>query len=212
MSEPASDLDSVFLSESDEEQGSLDSLLRTPEEISSSVGQDSDTMDNGWTSSGGSHDQIPVQHSKPMSSVCALESSSSSYESAASVCQKHQVSHPTAPLRQDSVAEPGQDQPQSVTKKRRFPRLGENLDGSKKFRFVVKSCRKKVFLRRLHATQDLGDDFYIPNRAKLILDLLRSHGDRMVRERNGPKQSFPSTLALVQHVMQSSAARSSQAK
>ena len=146
---------------------------------------------------------VAHEHSKPMSSVCALESSSSSHESAASTCQKYQVSHPTATSRQDCVVEPGQDQPQPVTKKRRFPRLGENLDGSRKFRLVVKSCRKKVFLRRLQATKDLDDDFYIPNRAKLILDFLKNHGDRMVRERNGPRQPFSSTLALVQHVMTS---------
>ena len=179
-------------SPSNEEQVSFDSILRTPEEI------DSDTLDNGWLSSGGSH-----EHSKPMSSVCALESSSASHESAASACQKYQVSHPTVQLCQDSVAEPIQDQLQSVTKKRRCPRLGENLYGSRKFRLIVKSCRKKVFLRRLQANKDLDDDFYIPNRAKLILDFLKSHGDRMVRERNGPRQSFSSTLALVQHVMTS---------
>ena len=82
------------------------------------------------------------------------------------------------------------------------------MDGSKKFRLIVKSCRKKVFLRRLHATKDLNDDFYIPNRAQLILDFLRKHGDRLVKERSGPKQSFPNTLALVQHVMDSSKMRS----
>ena len=53
-----------------------------------------------------------------------------------------------------------------------------------------------------------NDDFYIPNRAQLILDFLRKHGDRLVKERNGPKQSFPNTLALVQHVMDSSKMRS----
>ncbi|CAE7323111.1 ATG26 [Symbiodinium microadriaticum] len=84
---------------------------------------------------------------------------------------------------------------------------GENLDGSKKFRLIVKSCRKKVFLRRMQATKDLDDDFYIPNRAKLILDFLKNHGDRRVRERNGPRQSFPSTLALLEHVMTASGSR-----
>ena len=199
MSGQNSDPDSVLFSPSDEEQGSFDSTLRTPEEIDSSLAKDSD---NGWMSSGDSH-----EHSNPMSSMRALESPSSSHESAAPACQKFQVSHPTAPLPQDSVAEPGRDQLQSATKKRRFPRLGENLDGSKKFRLIVKSCRKKVFLRRMQATKDLDDDFYIPNRAKLILDFLKNHGDRRVRERNGPRQSFPSTLALLEHVMTASGSR-----
>ena len=96
MSGTESDVGSVFFSASDEEQGSFDSFLRTPEEISSPLGQDSDTMDNGLISSGGSHDRIPAQDSMPMSSACAFESSSSSHASAASVRQKHQVSRPTA--------------------------------------------------------------------------------------------------------------------
>ncbi|OLQ12718.1 hypothetical protein AK812_SmicGene3312 [Symbiodinium microadriaticum] len=37
---------------------------------------------------------------------------------------------------------------------------------------------------------------------------LRQHGDRLVKERNGPKQSFSSTLTLVQHVMDASKKRS----
>ena len=184
MSGYDSDLDSILFSPSDEEQVSFDSILRTPEEI------DSDTLDNDQMSSGGSH-----EHSKSLSSACALEPPCSSHEAAGSVAEPIQD-------QSQSVVEPIQDPPQSVTKKRRFPRLGEHLDGSRKFRLIVKFCRKKVFLRRrLKATKDLDDDFYIPNRAKLILDFLKNHGDRMVKERNGPRQSFPSTLALVQHVM-----------
>ena len=58
-------------------------------------------------------------------------------------------------------------------------------------RLIIKSCRKQVFLRRLQDTNDLDNNFFIPNRAKLILDFLKSHGDRMVKEKNGPKRSFP---------------------
>ena len=176
----------------------FDSILRTPEENESSSAQDSGVGDNGGMSSGDSPDRIPAQHSIPMNSTCAFQSSSSSSESVMSPHPGQQVSR--------------QEQLPPVAKKRRFSRLGENLDGSQKFRLIVKSCRKKVLLRRLQATKDLDDDFYIPDRAKLILDFLQNHGDRMVRERNGPRQSFSSTLTLVQHVMQSSVARSSQAE
>ena len=207
MSGRDSDPDSILFSSSDEEQVSFDSILRTPEEIDSPLAQDRDARDNGWLSSGGSHDRISMQHSIPMSSTCVLQSSSSSSESVISPHFGQQVSHSTS-LCQDPKTESCQEQVPPVTKKRRFS--GWNLDGSKKFR--LKSCRKEVFLRRLHATKDLDDDFYIPNRAKLVLDFLRNHGDRMVKERNGPRQSFSSTLALVQHVMQSSVARSSQAQ
>ena len=129
-----------------------------------------------------------MQQGIPMSSTGVVQSASSSSEAAIST-------------------QSGQKQAPPVAKKRRFARLGENLDGSKKFRLIVKSCRKKVLLCRLHATKDLDDDFYIPNRAKLILEFLKHHGDRMVKERNGPRQFFSSTLALVQHVMQSSVDR-----
>ena len=170
MSRSDSDPDSMLVSLSDEEQVSLDSILHTPEEIDSPRTQDNDEKDQGGLSSSDSHDRSSVLTNIPMSSTGVLQSSSSSNESETAVVQE-----PVPP----------------VARKRRFARLGENLDGSKKFRLIVKSCRKKVFLRRLHATKDLNDDFYIPNRAQLILDFLRKHGDRLVKERNGPRQSFP---------------------
>ncbi|OLP96455.1 Peridinin-chlorophyll a-binding protein, chloroplastic [Symbiodinium microadriaticum] len=44
-------------------------------------------------------------------------------------------------------------------------------------------------------TNDLDNNFFIPNRAKLILDFLKSHGDRMVKEKNVvPPPTGPSYL------------------
>ena len=48
----------------------------------------------------------------------------------------------------------------------------------------------------------LEDDFYLPNRAQLMLDFLQKHGDRVVKETPGPKKRFRSTLKLAQHVLQ----------
>ena len=45
------------------------------------------------------------------------------------------------------------------------------------------------------------DDFYVPNRAQLMIDFLQKHGDRVVKETPGPKKRFRSTLKLVQHVL-----------
>ena len=189
MSSRTSETEHGFLSSSDEEPVSFDSQLRTPETINSPSLQDDEIKEYSELSSGDSPDRTNRQPDSLMSSTHNAPSADMSRKATSS---NHS----------------GQPSEPPVRKKRRFARLGENLDGSKKFRLIVKSCRKKVFLRRLHATKDLGDDFYIPNRAKLILDFLRQHGDRLVKERNGPKQSFPSTLALVQHVMDTSKMRS----
>ena len=53
----------------------------------------------------------------------------------------------------------------------------------------------------MQATKVLEDDFYVPNRAQLMLDFLQKHGDRVVKETPGPKKRFRSTLKLVQHVL-----------
>ena len=182
-------MEPAFLSSSDEEPVSFDSQLHTPETINSPSLQDDEIKEYSDLSSGDSPDRTNRQLDCLMSSTYNAPSADTSRNTTS---QNHS----------------GQPSEPPVRKKRRFARLGENLDGSKKFRLIVKSCRKKVFLRRLHATKDLGDDFYIPNRAKLILDFLRQHGDRLVKERNGPKRSFPSTLTLVQHVMDASKKRS----
>ena len=172
-----SDPESAFFSDSDVGQASLDSLPCTPVEATSLQRQDIDTVDLDSASTEMHHEQVFLNDLEPGSQSHASVPSSSSNEPVASPRSPPQVSHPTAPFCQDQQA--------SVTKKRRFPRLGQNLDGTKKFRLTVRPCRKKEFLRRLHATKDLGDDFYIPNRAQLILDFLRKHGDRMVKEEAG---------------------------
>ena len=189
MSSRTSEMEPGFLSSSDEEPVSFDSQLCTPETIKSPSLQDDEIKEYSELSSGDSPDRTNRQLDCLMSST-------------------HNA--PSADMSRNATSQNHSGQPSEppVRKRRRFARLGENLDGSRKFRLTVKSCRKKVFLRRLHATKDLGDDFYIPNRAKLILDFLRQHGDRLVKERNGPKQSFSSTLTLVQHVMDASKKRS----
>ena len=48
--------------------------------------------------------------------------------------------------------------------------------------------------------------FIVLNRAQLMLSFLQKHGDRIVQETLGPRQRFPSTLKLVQHVLQKSSA------
>ena len=57
------------------------------------------------------------------------------------------------------------------------------------------------FRRRMQQTRTLCDDFFIPNRAQLMLDFLKKHGDSLVKEKPGPKKSFSSTLKLVQYVL-----------
>ena len=182
MSAHDSDIDSMLFSASDEEPVSFDSRLCTPEEVNDDLSaDDQQALDSS------------CDHHQQLSEEGTLQSPCSSVEVSAVVNLPQVIA--------DSVNSPSQDPPQSISKKRRFPRLGENLDGSVKPRLIIKPCRKQVFLRRLKDTTDLDDNFYIPNRAKLILDFLKGHGDRMVKEKNGPKQSFPSTLALVQHVL-----------
>ena len=182
MSTHDSDVDSMLFSASDEESVSFDDRFCTPEEVNDDfLTDDRHSLDSNY------------EHRQPLSEEGILQSPSSPVEVPAIVNPPQ--------VQADSANAPSQDLPQSSSKKRKFPRLGENLDGSVRPRLIIKQCRKQVFLRRLKATKDLDENFYIPNRAKLILDFLRSHGDRMVKEKNGPKQSFPSTLSLVQHVM-----------
>ena len=51
----------------------------------------------------------------------------------------------------------------------------------------------------MEATKALNDDFYLPNRAQLMLSFPQKHGDRIVQETPGPKKRFPNTVQLVQH-------------
>ena len=70
-------------------------------------------------------------------------------------------------------------------------------------RVKVIPCPKEQFRRRLQQTNWLGDDFFVPNRAQLMLDCLRKHGDRIVKEKHAPKRRFSTTLQLVHHVFSS---------
>ena len=68
---------------------------------------------------------------------------------------------------------------------------------------------KKQFRARMAATQQLQDDFYIPNRAQLMLNFLKKHGDRVGQETRGPRHCFSSTLQLVQYVLKKNSGTSS---
>ena len=89
--------------------------------------------------------------------------------------------------------------PETSTKKRRLRMMDEDSDG---VRIKVIPCVKEQFRQRFAATEVLEDDFYMPNRAQLMLNFLQKHGDRVVKETSSPKKRFPSTLKLAQHVLQ----------
>ena len=55
-------------------------------------------------------------------------------------------------------------------------------------RVKVTPCPKEQLRRRLQQTNRLGDDFFLPNRAQLMLDFLQIHGDRLVKEKHAPKR------------------------
>ena len=95
-----------------------------------------------------------------------------------------------------------EEQPQKTKKRLRM--LDEDADG---VRVKVIPDFRKQFRARMTATQQLQDDFYIPNRAQLMLNFLKKHGD--VQETRGPKRRFSSTLQLVQHVLKKNSATSS---
>ena len=95
---------------------------------------------------------------------------------------------------------------QVLVKKRRPRLMDEDANG---VRIKILPCPKEQFSRRMRETQALGDDFYMPNRAQLMLKFLQQHGDRLTKEKPGPKKRFPSTLKLVQYVLKQSTAGSS---
>ena len=64
---------------------------------------------------------------------------------------------------------------------------------------VIPSFKK--FRRQMQQTNHLQDDFFLPNRAQLVLNFLKKHGDQLVKEKPGPKKRFASMLHLVQHVL-----------
>ena len=70
-------------------------------------------------------------------------------------------------------------------------------------RVKVIPCPKEQFRRRLQQTNRLRNDFFVPNRAQFMLDFLRKHGHRIVKEKHTPKRRFSTTLQLVQHALSS---------
>ena len=112
-------------------------------------------------------------------------------------------SHPERKGHPEMTKQP-EEQPQKTKKRLRM--LDEDADG---VRIKVIPDFRKQFRARMTATQQLQDDFYIPNRAQLMLNFLKKHGDRVVQETRGPKRRFSSTLQLVQHVLKKNSATSS---
>ena len=62
--------------------------------------------------------------------------------------------------------------------------MDEDSDG---VRIKIVPCVKEQFRQRIAATKVLGGDFYVPNRAQLMLNFLQKHGDRVVKETSGPR-------------------------
>eukprot|EP00439_Symbiodinium_sp_Y106_P034121 s2381_g4.t1 len=85
-----------------------------------------------------------------------------------------------------------------IRQKRRLRMIDENSDG---VRIKVVPFCKQTFRRQMLQTNQLQDDFFLPNRAQLVLNFLKKHGDHLVKEKPGPKKRFASTLHLVQHVL-----------
>ena len=69
----------------------------------------------------------------------------------------------------------------------------EDSDG---VRVKIIPCVKQQFRRRMEATKVLNDDFYVPNRAQLMLSFLQKHGDRIVQETPGRRRCFPTRFSL----------------
>ena len=82
--------------------------------------------------------------------------------------------------------------------KHKLRMIDEDKDG---VRIKILPSPRAQFRRRMQQTSILGDDFFVPNRAQLLLDFLKKHGDRIVKEKLGPKKRFSSTLKLVQYVL-----------
>ena len=102
------------------------------------------------------------------------------------------------------MTEQNEEQPQKTRKRLRM--IDEDADG---VRIKVIPGFKKQFRARVAETRQLQDDFYIPNRAQLMLNFLKKHGDRVVQETRGSKHRFSSTLELVQYVLKKNSGTSS---
>ena len=57
--------------------------------------------------------------------------------------------------------------------------MDEDSDG---VRIKIFPCAKEQFRRRMEATKMLEADFYLPNRAQLMLGFLQKHGDRVDKD------------------------------
>ena len=93
------------------------------------------------------------------------------------------------------------DQPAFVNQGQIRKRKFRMLDEDNGVRIKIIPCQKKLFQTRLTETHKLGDDFFIPNRAQLMLNFLKRHGNKLAKEKSGPTRRFPTTLALVQHAI-----------
>ena len=130
---------------------------------------------------------------------CVLDSAEFGSASSIGSCKSH-PEHKGRP----EMTEKTEEQPQKTKKRLRM--LDEDGDG---VRIKVIPDFRKQFRARMTATQQLQDDFYIPNRAQLMLNFLKKHGDRVAQETRGPKRRFSSTLQLVQRVLKKNSATSS---
>ena len=89
------------------------------------------------------------------------------------ILQKHPMVSTTLHVRQvrnDSVSKAvscqGETRIETSSKKRRLRMMDEDSDG---VRVKIIPCVKQQFRRRMEATKALNDDFYVPNRAQLML-------------------------------------------
>ena len=87
-----------------------------------------------------------------------------------------------------SRVEPARE-PQPKPKSRRRLRMTDEDENG--VRVKVIPCSKEQLRRRLQQTNRLGDDFFMPNRAQLMLDFLKKHGDRLVKRNTLLSGDFP---------------------
>ena len=144
----------------------------------------------------GDYKDFPTPNSEDLAppssdNECVLDSAEFDGASSIGSCK----SHPERKGHPEMTKQP-EEQPQKTKKRLRM--LDEDADG---VRVKVIPDFRKQFRARMTATQQLQHDFYIPNRAQLMLNFLMKHGDRVVQETRGPKRRFFSTLQLVQHVL-----------
>ena len=79
---------------------------------------------------------------------------------------------------------------ETSSKKRRLRMMDEDSDG---VRIKIIPCVEQQFRRRMEATKVLNDDFYVPNRAQLMLSFSQKHGGRIVLvPRNASRVHFSS--------------------